>query len=348
MTLMLDSHARFDFLKRAVYPLPLEAQDRARHAGIQRLRDFLQADLLELARRGSPDDFAEIYLGLEETLERFATFAAYPAVATRALVAFAGGFSAGKSSLINALLGGKRLLPVEIDPTTSMPAYVLQGASDAIWALNLYAQRIPLDDAEFASLTHDEQETHGTQIARLLKAAFVTRQAFPWEKLALIDTPGFCAGVDIASADAERALAQLDAAQAVVWVASMKKGTLGEDDLAVLARLRAQQPRLIALTHADQVADNERERIVTHVQEQLTARNLPFTAVLPVSRHPKLRGLLEPLLEQLSAWQTLPADPRFAHRFKGLLLRYQRGLEQEQRAAERERYHLNRLAACRT
>lgn len=334
--------ARYSLLARATDPLPSDGHDRVRHDGIESLRTLISQDLLELARQGSPDDFADIYLGFCQELERFAAFCAYPALSHRALVALGGGFSAGKSSLINALIGA-RVLPVEIDPTTTLPAYVLAGERDEVLALNQYAQRIRLTDEEFASLTHDERERYGTQVARLLQAAFVVRANFPWPKLAFVDTPGFRAGADTTEADATRAQTQLDAAQAVVWVTPIKQGTLSEDDLAVLARLRAEQPRLVVLSHADQVTDADRERIVAHVQTQLATRNLPVEGVFPVSRHPKFRSLLEPLAECLSQWQGLAQDARFAHRFKALFVRYARGLEAERAAAERERHYLNRL-----
>ena len=47
---------------------------------------------------------------------------------------------------------GQRLMVVEVDPTTALPAYVLAGEHDAVHALNLHRLRVPLADDEFASL----------------------------------------------------------------------------------------------------------------------------------------------------------------------------------------------------
>lgn len=336
--------ARYDLLARATDPLPSDPADRARHDGLCRLNALVQDQLLALARQASPDDFADIHRAFIDELARFTAFCAYPALSQRALVAFGGGFSAGKSSLLNALIG-QRVLPVEIDPTTTLPAYVLGGEETAVWALNHYAQRVALSDEEFASLTHDEREQFGTQIGRLLQAAFVVRPDFAWPQLAFIDTPGFQAGADATGEDAARALSRLEAAQAVVWVAPIKQGTLNEDDLAILARLRPDQPRIVVLSHADQVTDDDRARILAQVQGLLAARNLPVEGVYAVSRHPRYRDLLAPVSAHLQQWATLAQEARFAHRFKALCVRYARGLEAEKNAAERERHFIDRLLA---
>ncbi len=337
--------ARYAFLARALDPRPESGDGGQLHQALESLRRYVEEDLLQISQQASPDDFATIYLQLQEELKRFAEFCAYPSLAHRATVAFAGGFSAGKSSLINALLETRGLMPVEIDPTTALPAYVLHGEQDAIYALNLHAQRISLSEEEFSSLTHDERERYGIEISRLLRAAFVSRQTFPWPRLAFIDTPGYSGGSEMqgAHSDFGRAIAELDAAQAVVWVAHIKNGILSESDLQILARLRPEQPRIILLSHADEVTDSDCDQIITQVREALTARNIPVQGVWAVSSRPRYRELLTPVREQLTDWQSLAADPRFAHRFKGLFLRYARGLDQERNAVLRQRHHINRL-----
>ncbi len=132
---------------------------------MSRLDELIHRELLELARLGSPDDFAEIYLGFTRELDRFREFCADPRLAEKTVVAFGGPFSAGKSSLINALIG-KKLLVVEVDLDTALPAYVLAGQADAVHALNLHHLRISLTDDELASLTHDETQRYGSQGAR--------------------------------------------------------------------------------------------------------------------------------------------------------------------------------------
>lgn len=317
-----------------------QTQQIERH--LQALNKLLKHDLRALARRGSPDDFADIYFALEQELERFHEFCSFPALSQKIVVAFGGGFSAGKSSLINALLG-KRLLVTEVDPTTSLPTYLLHGKRDAVHAHNLFGHRIDLSNEEFLSLTHDETDRYGSNVSRLLRSAFITRADFPWSDLALIDTPGYTKHEDQAQSartDEHIARTQLNAAQAIVWVIDARKGCITEDDLRFLATVQADIPRLIVVSRADQKPAEDMSAIVQGIKTTLSERNLPFMDVIAVSARKKQEWPMEPILAQLAAWSQQPRTLRFAHNFKAQFTHYARFIEEQQRSAQR---HLNRL-----
>ncbi len=335
---------RYSLLCRALQATPAANDPQPALDAVSRLDHLIHRELLELARLGSPDDFAHIYLGFARELARFREFCADPRLAEKTIVAFGGPFSAGKSSLINALIG-KKLLVVEVDPTTALPAYVLAGETDAVHALNLHSLRVPLTDDELASLTHDETHRYGSQVSRALSAAFITRRDFPWDKLAFIDTPGYTGRAMAGDrTDADLAATQLSGAHAIVWVASIKQGDLTEEDLAFLARLDPDIPRIIVASHADQITDSDRAAVVKRMCETLAARNLPVLGVHAVSARPRQAELLVPLRAQLDAWNQTPRQQRFAHRFKALFTRYQRGLERETAAARWQLHRINRIA----
>lgn len=308
----------------------------------QALNQLLQHDLRALARRGSPDDVADIYFALEQELERFREFCSFPALAEKFLVAFGGGFSAGKSSLINTLLG-KRLLAIEVDPTTSLPTYLLKGEHDAIHAHNLFGHRIDLSTEEFLSLTHDEIERYGSNISRLLRSVVITRADFPWSNLALIDTPGYTKHEDQtqgARTDESIARTQLNAAQAIVWVIDARQGCITENDLQFLASVQADIPRLIVVSRADQKPTEEINAIVQGIKATLSEHDLPFVDVIPVSAHQKQEWSIEPIRTQLAAWSRQPRALRFAQNLKAQFTRYANFIEEEQCQMQR---HLNRL-----
>lgn len=336
--------ARYDFFCRATRADSADPTDRQLTDAVKNLERMIESHLVQIANKGSPDDFADIYLGFNQALEHFREFCAFPTLAQKNIVAFGGAFSAGKSSLINALLGAK-LLPAEVDPTTNLPAYVLKGEADAIYALNQHRLRISLHEDELASLTHDEIPRYGSQIARLLGAAFVLRQAFPWDNLAFIDTPGYSNTDRSATtrADADLSLEQLRAAQAIVWVVSAKQGNISESDLAFLADIDPAVPRIVVVSHADQVSESDRDAIVQRITDTLVSRNLPAHAVLPVSARPRYAKLLAPLQAILSEWNASPREQRIAHHFKALFVRYARGLETEQRQLQWQMHRIKHL-----
>jgi GTP-binding protein EngB required for normal cell division len=335
---------RYGLLCRALQASPAADDPQPVLNTVSRLDDLIHRELLELARLGSPDDFADIYLGFARELARFREFCADPRLAEKTIIAFGGPFSAGKSSLINALIG-KKLLVVEVEPTTALPAYVLAGKADAVHALNLHRLRVTLSEEELASLTHDETHRYGSQVARALSAAFITRRDFPWANLAFIDTPGYTGRATAGDrTDVDLAAAQLAGAHAIVWIVSIKQGNLTEEDLAFLARIDPEIPRIVVASHADQVSDEDRTAVVTRMADTLAARNLLVEGVFPVSARPRQAELLAPLRAQLNAWNQTPRQQRFAHRFKAIFTRYQRGLERDTHDAHWQLHRINRIA----
>ena len=121
---MTTPHDRYDLLCRATRR---RRDDSPLSAGLAALENLLRHDLRALARQGSPDNFADILFALEQELQRFRDFCEFPDLAQKTIVGFGGAFSAGKSSLINALVG-KRAVQVAADPTTALPTYLLRGA----------------------------------------------------------------------------------------------------------------------------------------------------------------------------------------------------------------------------
>ena len=336
-----DIASRYHLLCRATCLAPDNA-DPIGGKALDALHKLIKQDLLTLARRGSPDNFADIYFALEQEFERFREFCAFPVLAQKVLIGFGGAFSAGKSSLINALLG-QRLLATEVDPTTSLPTYLLHSDADAVFALNLFRHRIDLSHEEFLSLTHDETQLYGSNVGSLLRAAFRTQRTFPWHNLALIDTPGYSkpdSETWSARTDEQVARAQLNAAQAIVWVVSAEAGTISEDDLSFLASLRPEIPRLVVVSRADKREPKDIVSIVDGIAHILAERNLPALAVIPLSARKKVDYPLEPLLNHLQDWNAKPRELRFAHNFKHQFTRYTRFLEDQQRIAS---LHLNRL-----
>ena len=339
--------ARYNLLCRATQPAP-EADDfQPVVAELDYLRGLIDRDLLELARRGGPDHFAELYLAFLRELEHFREFCAFPALAQKTVIGFGGAFSAGKSSLINALLG-QRLLVAEVDPTTSLPTYLLSGAEDAIYALNLNSRRIRLSQEEFQSLTHDEMPLYGSAVGGLLRTAFITRADFPWPNLALIDTPGYSKPEQdsySARTDENLARAQLNATQAIVWVISAKAGGISEADLNFLATLNQTIPRLVVVSRADSLPAADVVAIVDAIRRTLAERGLSAIEVIPASSRKKADYPLEPVLAHLHDWNRLCRQPRFAHNFKALFNRYARSIAAELRDGHWQLHRLNRILA---
>lgn len=264
------------------------------------LQRELQQQLPELLEdRSTETQYFDEYLSyLADTLHEVQQYSAIGEIRAKKRVAFGGAFSAGKSSLINALIGEKRLV-VEIDPTTSIPTYVCAGEAERITALNLFQRSVGLAQAEFASLTHDEQVKHGTHVGGLLRTVVIQMPSFGWQHLALLDTPGYSKPTKEQSherTDADIAYEQLNSADCIVWVVSAASGVISEDELEFLARLDADIPKLVVLNRADSKPAQDLADIQALVQCTLQQKNIAVVDVVIASaRKPKdypLTGLI--------------------------------------------------------
>jgi hypothetical protein len=262
-------------------------------------------------------------------------------------VGLGGAFSAGKSSLVNALLG-RHVLATEVDPTTSLPTYLLNGEAFSVHALNLHGKKIELTHAQFLSLTHDEFQRYGSCVGRLLRAAFVTDPGIPWKHLALIDTPGYSKPDDhhhSARTDAHVARTQLNQANYILWVVSAEAGTIPEKDLQFLASLRPDIPRLVVVSRADKREPADIERIVGLIRRSLEQRNLPCLDVLPISTRRQERYPVQPLIDHLRTWDRKREVIQIPYNFKSKFIEYREFLQQERRDANLQMNRLGRLAS---
>lgn len=226
-----------------------------------------------------------------------------PTLVGKTIVAFGGAFSAGKSSLINALIGEERL-QTQIDPTTSVPTYVCAGEAEAINATNLFEQQIELSAAEFAQITHDEQNTD-TCISGLLRSITLQTPKFKWKNLAVLDTPGYskpAQGSEGERTDAQIAREQLNAADVIVWVVSAEAGGISEDELAFLKQLKADTPKLLVINRADKKTTQELLDIQSLVQKICAQQQINILGIITTSARKPSEYPLKALTDWFDQW----------------------------------------------
>ena len=345
-TFDFDVSARYQLLCRASQS-NLEHQ----HHRLELLKDLgklthlIEHDLPALARQGSPDDFADILRAMTLELEIFREFCEFPDLAQKVVVGTGGAFSAGKSSLINTILGKKRLV-VEVDPTTSLPTYLLYGQQEQITALNLFQRRVELSSEEFASLTHEEQAKYGSQVAGLLKSAFISDPEFPWHNLALLDTPGYSKPEHEDASertDEHVARIQLNSAQFIIWVVSAAGGVISEDDLVFLASLNPAIPKLVVLSRAESKPESDIQQIVVLIKKTLCDRAIQVLDVIPTSAYKKRDYPIDAVQAFLNDWNGTPRQLSFAQNFKSEFTKYHRFIQREQSKVSDEIGHLNKI-----
>lgn len=338
-----ELQSRYELLCKASQPS--SQMDARLQAELSDLESLIKLDLVELTRKGCPDNITGILKAFDNELTRFRAFCEFPELASKSIIGIGGGFSAGKSSFINRLIGQKCLV-VEIDPTTSMPAYVLKGTEETIKAINLHNCAISLTKEQFVSLTHEEKDKYGSQVGILLQSAFITLPDFQWDNLAILDTPGYSKPDESSwneRTDENLARSQLNTADYIVWVVPADNGTISEEDIQFLSSLDNSIPKLIVLSKADKKDPADIPQIVNLIKSTLERRGIRVLGVVPYSRQKRANYPLDSICRHFDHWNQDSNAIQFAQNFKKQFLAYQSFVEEEQRQAHRRVHKLNRI-----
>lgn len=257
---------------------------------------LLNDEYRELALEDDYPAEAKAYAQLDDVLERMAEIRLAPRVASRNICAVAGGFSSGKSSFLNALMGTEDLLPTRITPTTAIPTFIfnLKDSDQSVNVFNHHGGSVEVAPSMFQKMTHDFKAEYGVQLKRLVeRVSIYTPKLAEWNNVALIDTPGYTNPdeADGAGSDEEAALRSIWRSQFLIWVVDCERGTLPEQDVRLLRRfLRRQEPAdgeviYLVLNKADKKPEDQREDILKQVSETARRQEIPCFGVGLYSAH---------------------------------------------------------------
>ena len=119
-------------------------------------------ELREKLKKNAPSNFPELYFDFTEEFERFKDFILYDGLIGKNIVALGGGFSSGKSTFLNSVLG-EDILPSAITPSTSVPTYIVYGDKDEAYGINEFRSKVPLDIEDVNLLAHGFGQEDGKQ-----------------------------------------------------------------------------------------------------------------------------------------------------------------------------------------
>lgn len=287
---------------------------------IENANSLLDTDLPNIPNLLNPSFHKE----LKNILNRLKNKCLFPQLASKTTVGIGGAFSAGKSSLINNLLGKKTLI-VEVDPSTAIPTYISYDSEEKIIAVNKLYQPIKLREEEFLTLTHDEKENYGSNISSFISAISISDPSFSWNNLVLIDTPGYSKPNNSHindRTDESISRLQLNQSDYIIWVVSATQGTITDNDLIFLKTLNPDIPKLIVISRADSKTEKEIEDITKLIKSTLFDKKIDCIEVIPISSRRKELFPLQPLINYLNQWQENTKDKKIKqHGFFSKLLK---------------------------
>jgi hypothetical protein len=166
-------------------------------ADLSRADAIVNARIPETLKKNAPPDYYEIYVDFKAEYELFHDFILFDQLIGKSVVALGGGFSSGKSSFLNAL-DGERALPVDIDPSTSVPTFIVYGEAHRAFGINIFDARVEIGLKEIRKISHGFGATEdedgrtlaeGVTLGHVLERIFLASPKQRYRNLAFLDTP---------------------------------------------------------------------------------------------------------------------------------------------------------------
>lgn len=251
--------------------------------GLEEYQSILDNEFLEFASGVDSLKEKEIaLLMLQEIQKELQLVASYPSLFQKTIVAVGGGFSAGKSTFLNNLLGLKLKLPEHIDPTTAIPTYCLKGKREVLMGFSQNGGMVELPHLKF---NHQFLESLGFNLKEIMPFMLLSAPSVPFEFLCFIDTPGFnSANQGYTGGDKEASKESLKHAKHILWLISCERGGIESDDLDYLQELYEEGKQVfIVLSRADRRTKSQLEEVAKQIKETLKDNGIEFLGICAYS-----------------------------------------------------------------
>ncbi len=281
---------------------------KIKNEGLDEYQRILDNEFLEFASGVDSLKEKEIaLLRLQEIKKELQSVASYPSLFQKSMVAVGGGFSAGKSSFLNHLLGLKLKLPEDRDPATAIPTYCLKGKKEVLMGFSQNGGMV-----ELPHLTFDHQflESLGFNLKEIMPSMLLSSPSVPFEFLCFIDTPGFnSSNQGYTDGDKQASKEYLKHAEHILWLISCERGGIEKSDLDYLQELYEKGKQVfIVLSKADSRTKRQLEEIAVQIKETLEDNGIEFLGIgaYSVTRYQEIKEFSEksPIFDSLEKFLT--------------------------------------------
>ncbi|GHP91912.1 GTPase [Helicobacter pylori] len=204
--------------------------------------------------------------------------ASYPNLFKKSMVAVGGGFSAGKSSFLNHLLGLKLKLPEDNDPATAIPTYCFKDKREALMGFSQNGGMVELPDFSF---DHKTLNAFGFDLKSIMPFMILSTP-LPFKHLCFIDTPGYNpSNQGYTGGDRQASEEYLNHAKHILWLISCERGGIEKSDLDYLQELYEEHGKqvFIVLNKADLKITIQLEEIAVKTKETLEDNGIEFLGI---------------------------------------------------------------------
>ena len=259
---------------------------KVQNKGVMMFHETLNGDYMEFA---NADDTlaneAEIFLQLQNIEKELSIIAACPELYQKNIIAVGGGFSAGKSEFISSFMDSGIKLPISIEPTTAIPAYVMNAPKEYLLGYSKNGGAVDLrkiDKNFHTNLNHDFMKGFKFNLKEILPF-IVLGTKLKFENICFIDTPGYNPSGNIANygADIDTAKEFLEEAGVFLWLVGLDStGTMPSGDLEFLSSLDLENKKLyVVINKADLRAPSDLEAITETVRQNLDNYGINYEGI---------------------------------------------------------------------
>ncbi|GAA7654268.1 hypothetical protein JP0143_06760 [Helicobacter pylori] len=247
--------------------------------GLEEYQCILDNNLLEFASGVDSLKEKEIaLLELQEIKKELQLVASYPSLFQKNMVAVGGGFSAGKSTFLNHLLGLNLKLSANSTPITAIPTYCLKGEREVLMGCS---QNGGVVELPYLTFDHKFLDSLGFNLKEIMPSMLLSAPSVPFEFLCFIDTPGHNpSNQGYTGGDRQDSKEYLANAKYILWVIDCQHGTIQSDDLDYLQELYEEGKQVfIVLSRADSRTKRQLEEIAVQTKETLENSGIEFLGI---------------------------------------------------------------------
>ncbi len=244
--------------------------------GLEEYRCILDNEFLEFASGVDSLKEKEIaLLALQEIKKELQLVASYPSLFQKNMVAVGGGFSAGKSSFLDNVLGLK--LPIGLDKTTAIPTYCLKGEREVLMGRS---QNGGVVELPYLTFDHKFLDSLGFNLKEIMPSMLLSAPSVLFEFLCFIDTPGYNpSNQGYTGGDRQASKEYLNHAKHILWFISCERGGIEKSDLDYLQELYEEGKQVfIVLNKADRTK-RQLEEIAVQTKETLENNGTEFLGI---------------------------------------------------------------------